>query len=170
VVRIFYSGFDYRGTRPIEARMEYAGRSRPNTTYDSFTPEDVVKVFAILGFRVEEAVKDEVTPPLIRCRKRGTYTQVEFDEPVGDDDLFRRIRFSASLELPEEERRRMKDRADAPEGAEPVATVSVVHSFGGGVSLEWLMERIREWDEVLAENRREVRRAVKAAADRPTVH
>ena len=132
-----------------------------------------MKVFAFLGFRVEEAVDDEGEdpPPVIRCRKRGAYTLVEFEERVGDDNLFRRLRFSANLELPEEERRRMKDRADAPEGAEPVATVSVVHSFGGGVSLEWLMERIREWDEVLAENRQEVRRAVKAAADnRPTVH
>jgi hypothetical protein len=65
----------------------------------------------------------------------------------------------------------MKIRADVPESAEPVATMSVVHSLGGGVSLEWLMERIREWDEVLAENRRGVRQAVKAAADnRPTVH
>jgi hypothetical protein len=132
-----------------------------------------MKVFAILGFRVEEAVDDEGEdpPPVIRCRKRGAYTLVKFEERVDDDNLFRRLRFSANLELPEEERRRMKDRADAPEGAEPVATVSVVHSFGGGVSLEWLMERIREWDEVLAENRQEVRRAVKAAADnRPTVH
>jgi hypothetical protein len=39
VVNIFYSGFDYRGTRPIIARMEYQGRSQPNATYDSFTPE-----------------------------------------------------------------------------------------------------------------------------------
>jgi hypothetical protein len=170
VVRIFYSGFDYRGTRPIMAQMAYEGHSQENPTYDSFTPEDVSRVFAVLGFRVEEAVDDEgADTPLIRCRKRGAYTLVEFDEQVGDDNLFRRIRFSADIELPEAQRNRMK--LEAPEAGEPVATVSVVHALGGGVTVDWLIERIREWDDTLAAHRRELRRVAKAGEHIPaTVH
>jgi len=173
VVEIFHSGFDYRGMRPIVAQMTHEGRSETNSTYNSFTPQDVSKVFAGLGFRVEEAVHedDEEAPPALRCRRRGRYTLVEFDEQVGDENLYRRVRFAADLELPEEERRPMKDHHEVPEGAKPVATVSVVHAFGGGVTLDWLVERIQEWDDALAGRRREVRRAVKGAgSDRPTVH
>jgi hypothetical protein len=172
VVKIFYTGFDYRGTRPIRARMVHDGRSETKAAYDSFTPEDVSKVFAGLGFRVEEAVEeDDEVPPMIRCRKRGTYTLVQFDERVAEN-LFRRIRLEADVELPREERERLKSSPDAPEGAEPVATVSVVHPFGGGVTLEWLIERIQEWEAVLAEHRREVRRgrADKVAATTDRVH
>ena len=93
------------------------------------------------------------------------------DERVGEQNLFRRIRFSADLALPEEERRRANDGVAAPEGAEPVARVSVVHACGGGVTVDWLTERIREWDAMLAEHRREMRRAVRAAeSNSPTVH
>jgi hypothetical protein len=89
---------------------------------------------------------------------------------VGDENLFRRIRLSADLELPEAERRQA---GEVPEGAEPVATVSVVHAFGGGVTVEWLVERMREWDEVLAAHRRELRQrrtAKTITAPEATIH
>ena len=70
-----------------------------------------------------------------------------------------RIRLAADVELPSEERARLKSDAAAPEGGEPVLTVSVVHAFDGGVTLDWLMARIAEWDATLAEHRRLTRRA-----------
>jgi len=167
VVKIFYDGFDYRGTLPIRVHLAHDGRAQVQATYESFTPEDISKVFAGLGFRVEEAVpdnnEDDDSPPLIRCRKRGTDTVVQFDDRVEDDNLYRRIRLAADVEIPSEERARLKSDAAAPEGGEPVLTVSVVHAFDGGVTLEWLMARITEWDATLAEHRRLTRRANKAA-------
>lgn len=38
VVKIFYEGFDYRGTLPIRAQLVYGGRSVMEATYESFTP------------------------------------------------------------------------------------------------------------------------------------
>ena len=61
----------------------------------------------------------------------------------------------------------------APAGAEPFASVSVVHPLGGGVTLDWLIERILEWDEVLAEDRRAARarkRKDKVLLNNATVH
>jgi hypothetical protein len=167
VVKIFLDGFDYRGTRQIRAKMTYQGRSKAQATYDSFTPEDVSKVFAGLGFRVEEPIAqddEEEAPVMIRCRKRGTNTVVQFDEQVGDENLYRRVRFASDVVLPEEERQRLIASHEAPEGAEPVVRISVVHPFGGGVTLGWLVERIREWDAMLAEHRRAARRGGKRAA------
>lgn len=159
VVRIFYSGFDYRGTAPITAKLVHEGRSETNETFDSMTVEDVSKVFASLGFRVEETTRDRADdePAMIRCRKRGTYTVVELLEQVKDENLYRRLRFIADVELPEEERERLRLEPGAPEGAEPVLSVSVVHPLGGGVTLAWLIERIQDWDAMLAAHRRAAR-------------
>jgi len=67
----------------------------------------------------------------------------------------------------------LKSSAAAPEGGQPVLTVSVVHAFSGGVTLEWLVARITEWDATLAEHRRATRRAnnvASAARLTETVH
>jgi hypothetical protein len=178
VVRILYDGFDYRGLQPVVAKLVHEGRSEMKATYEAFTPEDVSKVFSGLGYRVEEPAAEEdddpEAAPMIRCRKRGTNTIVEFRDRVEEENLYKRIRFEADVELPEEERQRMKEAPDAPEGAEPYATVSVVHAFSGGVTLDWLIARISEWDAVLKEHRREVRkgrpRASNAGASAETVH
>ena len=99
-----------------------------------------------------------------RCRKRGVSTLVEFREDVPDEDLYGSIRLSADVPLPPDERERLLASPDAPEGAEPFAEVSVVHRFGGGVTLDWLIERVQEWDTALAQGRREARRRPRVAA------
>lgn len=174
VVKIFYSGFDYRGTAPILAQLVHDGRSETNETFDSLTVEDVSKVFASLGFRVEElaedgttedgaakdgtaGAEDDDTPPVLRCRKRGHDTVVELLDQVEDESLYRRLRFVADVELAPEERERLLQDPAAPEGAEPFASVSVVHPLGGGVTLDWLIQRVEEWDAVLTEHRRAAR-------------
>lgn len=176
VVKIFYAGFDYRGAQPIVAKLVWEGRSESNETYDAFTPDDVGKVFAGLGYRVREPLVNEAEEeplPMLDCRKRGISTIVQFGDQVGDENLYARVRLQADVDLPEEERQRLKMAPDAPENGEPVLTVSVVHPFSGGVTLQWLIERIREWDAMLAEHRRAARRGRRRAASAPatqTVH
>lgn len=162
VVRILYDGFDYRGIQPIVAKLVYEGRAEGKDTYDAFTVEDLSTVFAGLGYRIATWVPeegDEPAPPKIRCRKRGMTTIVHFWDPIEEGDLYTRVRFEADVPLPEEERQQMLQAPDAPEGAEPHATVSVVHAFSGGVTLEWLLARVAEWDAVLREHRRAARRS-----------
>ena len=159
VVKIFYSAFDYRGTAPIVAKLVHEGRSETNETFDSMTPEDLAKVFQLLGFRTEELAEedDQDGPTLLRCRKRGRDTVVELLDQVGEENLYGRLRFEAEVELPPDERERLLQDPAAPAGAEPFASVSVVHALSGGVTLDWLMHRIQEWDAVLTEDRRAAR-------------
>ena len=170
VAEIFYSGFDYRGRRPIHVKLVHDGRSEVKATYDSFTPEDVGKLFTGLGFHVGQPADtpDDEESMVIRCRKGRIDTMVELDNRVDDENLFRSMRFSADIALPTKERQRLKDAPDAPPGAEPYATVSVILPFGGGVTLAWLIERIHEWDRMLAEQRRVTRR--RQRNPRPAVH
>ncbi len=190
VVKIFFSGFDYRGTAPILAKLVHGARSETNETFDSITVEDVSKVFTSLGFRVEELAEDELaedgtakddeagaedddTPPLLRCRKRGLDTVVELLDQVENENLYRRLRFEAEVELPGEERARLLQDPAAPAGAEPFASVSVVHPLSGGVTLDWLIQRVEEWDAVLTGHRRAARarkRKAKLPPVETTVH
>ena len=63
VVDIFYNAFDYRGQEPLTAKLVHEGRSAEQPVYEAFTPEDVSKLFAAHGFRVEQAVTT-----MTRCR------------------------------------------------------------------------------------------------------
>jgi hypothetical protein len=175
VVKIFYSGFDYRGTAPIVVKLVHEGRSEMKETFDAMTPADVAKAFALLDFKTEELADkdDQDGPVLLRCRKRGRITVVELLDRVDGEDLYRRLRFEAQVDLPPEERERLLRDPAAPDGAEPYAAVSVVHALSGGVTLDWLLARIDEWDSVLAADRREARlrkRRDKVSVPNATVH
>ena len=175
VVDIFYDAFDYRGQQPFTAKLVHEGRAEEQPVFNAFTPEDVSKLFAASGFRVEEAVTDDgemQDPPALRCRKRGLFTIVEFDDQVEGENLYRRLRFSADLPASAEEVAALgSPPPDAPEGAEPVVSISVVHPVGGGVTLAWLIERIGEWDAVIAARWRELRPGRRRRAVIPdTVH
>lgn len=172
VVNILYDAFDYRGLEPLTAKLLHEGRSLEQPTFDAFTPEDVSKLFAASGFRVEEAITDDEEvqePPMIRCRRRGMFTVVEFIDQVEDQNLFRRVRFSAEFTVTEEQARAFGSAPDAStEGADPVLSVSVVHAVRGGVSLAWMVQRIGEWDAMLTEHRRELRSTVRSLAAQVT--
>lgn len=166
VVDIFYSAFDYRGAAPIEAKLVYQGRSELRPTFDAFTPEDISKIFAAAGFRVEEALMDDdevEEPPMLRCRKRGTFTIVEFLDQVEDQNLYRRVKFSCEFEVSQEQAKALSGTTERTnDGLEPVLAVSVVHPVGGGVTVDWLIERIQEWNAMIAAHRRELRRPGRA--------
>lgn len=164
VVRILFDAFDYRGSQPLKAHLSYQGRAELQATFDSFTPEDVAKVFAALGYRVETPAEPRESEPVIRCRKRGAWTLVRFDQRVPDQNLFRRAHFSTELDLTAEEHERLRGASDVPADARPVVSLSVTHPFGGGVTSTWLVERINEWEQAASGQRRAVRRALREGA------
>ena len=177
VAAIFFNAFDYRGETPIEAKLTHDGRAESQLTFEGFTPDEIMKVFAGNGFRVEEAVDDDdepVVPSVLRCRKRGLTTVVELHDHA-EDDTYGRMHLSAEIPLSRAQVSEMRRRDDQPPDAVPIAEVTVMHSFIGGVTLEWLIARIQEWDGGLAEHKQEVRGMKKGPrrAQRPpgeTVH
>jgi hypothetical protein len=179
VVEILARAFDYRGETPLATKMAFEGRSELRDTYDAFSPEEVMRVFSVLGYDVDEAMSEEddqpLDPPMLRCRKYGIESIVLLDERVPGEDLYRRARFSGQLEMPAGDLDKYPRPAGVPnDGRVPFMTVSNVHSFGGGVTFEWLIERVREWDLALAEHRRDARRGRKRKSRRTpkaeTVH
>ena len=80
---------------------------------------------------------------------RGS-TVVAFGEPVPDEDLYGSAMLSCELQVRPEDLAHLPDvRAEAGEPA-PVVAVSTVLLFKGGVTLDWVVNRIVEWDAMIA--------------------
>jgi hypothetical protein len=155
VVELFYNAFDYRGITPLHAHLVYEGRSELRPTFDAFAPEDLGKVFAACGYRVEEAeIESDDEPPLLRCRKRTVTTTVEFDQGIDDEGLFGRATLSCELPV------RPEDVPDLPPvpadagNAVPVLAISTVLLFSGGVTIDWLIARVQEWTTMIVSRTR----------------
>lgn len=150
VVDLFYDAFGYRGLQQIHAQLTYEGRDRHKPVYDAFTPGDIKQAFARLGFQVEARYPDEKDGlPILRFRKHGVETQVYLWERLEDFEAYQRIRFDADVEAIRE------DPVDAEliEGLpddEAFVSFSSEYGFSGGVTLDWLLARIEEWDDTLA--------------------
>lgn len=90
------------------------------------------------------------------------FTIVEFVDQVEDENLYRRLKVSAAFPMTDAEARALGTRPDeSADAREPVLSVSVVHAVSGGVTLNCRVERIAEWDALLAAHRRELRGAVR---------
>ena len=127
-------------------------------TYSSFTPGEVADVFLALRYHLEEPPDNSgaAGPAAIRCRKGGITTLVQFCDPARAGDLYARVRLAADMELSDEARARLQHSFHTSAAADKV-TVSVVHTFSGGVTLDWLKLRIQEWDAILQTSRRPAR-------------
>lgn len=144
VADIMYAGFDYRGLQPVKARMHYDGRAEPALVYESFTPEDLTKIFARCRFFVEPRV-DAPERPLLTARRRGITTTIACIGRVPDQRLYRAAVLTA----------RVQGSAHEHTAATEFETTMV---FDGGVTLDWVMRRIQEWDGATWACRQESRR------------
>ena len=158
VVDLFYSAFDYRGTTALAAMLGYEGRSEVRPTFEAFTPQDVGKLFSEYGYRVEEAeIERDGEPPMLRCRKRGVSTMVEFGEQVPDENLYGTARLSCELKARPEDLPALSPSQEAAGAGLPMLAVSRFLPFKGGVTLDWVIARLVEWEAMIASRSRRAR-------------
>ena len=165
----------YQGLTPLWALLAHDTRAQLHYTLDSFTEEEVARVFMAEGFRVTW-IDPEAVEPVFLCRKSGTDSLVRLMDQAPGTRLYRRVHFSAELPVNDAAVRIAVEQGDSPEPGDSMVSISGFHAFTGGVTLDWLSERVREWDRALAEHRREMRRARKdkrrgpAAPPSETIH
>jgi hypothetical protein len=166
VVDIFYAGFDYRWLRPIKAKMAYESRADMRFAYDSFTPEDLSKIFDGCGFSVEQFNDDEDAPAL-RAVRRGIVTTITCADRVPDQHLFQRAILTSVVEVPPEDARAAREAVERATGAQPDSMeVGTTLVFEGGVTVGWVMRRIQDWDDMTWSCRKDARRRRNARAKR----
>lgn len=144
VVDICYACFDYHGEQPLHAFAAFESRADPQLTYDGFTPEDLILLLDACGFTVD-AVEESDEAPVIRATRRGIQTRLVCTDRTEDEAAFRTALLTAEVETTPEVAR----AAAAPVPADAqraVLTVGTTLMFGGGVTADWVLERLREWD------------------------
>lgn len=171
VVDIFWSAFEYRGLTAIEATACYESRAEAKPVHETLSADDLARLFSASGFKVDKWVSDDdEEEERLRCRKYGTTTMVRFDEPSEQEGLYHRAFLEADLEVPPDEADRLRE-AEGRTG-EPVLEISTMLVFLGGVTAEWIVERLLEWDAMLKAHRRSVprRKVRRVERERVTVH
>ena len=152
---------DYQGTTRIVAALAHDYRWRVTTIHDVFSETEIARAFRLDGFRVEWIVDgsgEVVDPPAFRCTKHGVDTLVELMNPDPEYRLYGRVRFSTDLAMTSEQAAEHREAGAIPPDVEGMFGISAIHAFTGGVSDEWLLERVREWGFALREQRRALRR------------
>jgi hypothetical protein len=159
IVDILYAGFDYTGMQPLRVVADAGSRTTPALTLNSVTPEDVAKAFAARSYSMQSKVDDE-DAHVLRLITRGTVTTVHLIDRVPDNNLFRTAIASCELPPVDESFAELADVVDKLH-VEPDVRRMVLQ-FDGGVTEEWLSNRIDNWTGMLVEHQREVRKARKA--------
>jgi hypothetical protein len=172
VVDIFYTCFDYRGLSPIEAHLAYESRGEPNLAYDSFSPEDLIKILEACEFRITAMDGDE-DAPVIRATRRGIETTITCVERVDDEHLYRHALLTADVEVPAEIAAAVTEAAvPVIDGAAGVIRLGTTMMFDGGVTVGWVVRRLEDWDAMMASSQTTVgpRAGVKARRPSKRVH
>jgi hypothetical protein len=157
VVDICYDGFDFRGLQDLRGTLVYESRATPELTYQGFTHEDLLAIFRASGYRAE-IVPDEDGEPEIRASRRGIQTSVVCTDCVDDDEgVFRKALLTTDVKPPAADVAAVR-RVAAPllrRADHAVMTLGTTLTFGGGVTVEWVMERLHEWDATTRNARRQ---------------
>ena len=169
VVEAFVVLVNYQGLTPLVAVLVHDSRADKTHTLDSFSEEEVARVFQSLGFRVEPsafAYEDGDEDPEFKCWKAGVESVVTMMDPLPGYRLYRRVRFSAELPITNRAALLSLKRGTEVTDDMNMVVISGIHAFNGGVTQAWLVERVAEWDIALAEHRRDMRldRKAKSAA------
>ena len=154
VVDIFYDGFDYRGAQAIDVHFACEGRSLLTEVLDTVSVDDLDMLFTARGFTVESAPRSTSGPaalPMLHCQKLGVVTAVRFDARAAKPGLYRRATLTADLDLTLEQATRL-GYAPPPDTPPTPQTfvVKTMLEFSGGVTEAWIVQRISEWDAMIA--------------------
>ncbi len=168
VVDIMYAGFDYRGLRPVQAKLVYECRAELHPVYDGFTPEDLVKIFEACQFRAE-LVDDDDDRPVIRAVRRGITTTVTCREALPDQRLYTAATFTAGAYMPPADLRGARRAIEAAIGPPESMEFGTTLVFEGGVTVDWLVGRLQAWDDMTWGWRKEARRKERTARRPPSV-
>jgi hypothetical protein len=170
VLETFIEFIGYAGLTPLVATLAHENRSSWTDTLDSFTEDEVARVFQSFGFRVTPSLSapdDGIEEPEFVCTKAGIESVIAMMDPAPGSRLYRRVRFDADLPATEKEMERSRKRGQLVTDDMTMVSISGIHAFTGGVTAEWLIERVRDWDKALKEHRREMRREGKRKRAEP---
>jgi hypothetical protein len=169
VLTILFDVFGYRGQWPFEVEREQGARWEMAATYESLTPEDFGKLAAEVGY--DAAIVDAEGTPAAVLTKGRRRSAAFFVAPVPKSNLFSGILLRASLAEPQRvDDARLNDitcellEARVARDTEGDLMIEHVMRLHGGVTAEWIMHGLGQWDGQVRTAERLVRRSSRRKA------
>jgi hypothetical protein len=168
---IFFDVLGYRGLQPLTMTLERGSRAEQRPAHTSFAPEDFIKIAEQRGFRASLLVAESPSP--VVTLQRGTFKGLAiFCAPIAYRNLFAAVHLRAdvgaesSLPLPEQPDDQLPAlRVVAGQGR---VTADVSLMFDGGVTAEWVGNRMDRWRKAARTYRRlMVRRTKRSGQGEP---
>jgi hypothetical protein len=146
VLDIFHDAFGYRGLTPIAGQLVSDSRGDLQRVHDSFTPEDLCKTAARLGWtpRLHEDVDREDDGPVVIDLHRGqARAQIVLSARVPGERLYQSALVDVGDPLPPDEAATRVALQGTPELLEhaPMRVGRALH-FAGGVTADWLLTQV----------------------------
>jgi hypothetical protein len=176
MVDLLYAALDYRGQQSLTVELLAApGTQTPHLpVFETVTPTRVIEVMSEHGHTLVN-IDGDWESPVLRFRRRAIHTTVQLGDHEKGSRLFKTLALTCELEPSAVDVAKLTAIASviASPDAEPVIRLGATLQFGGGVTIEWFHERIREWDRMTGAYRREQRRGgarVSVGATSEVVH
>jgi hypothetical protein len=145
VIDIFYDAYDYRGTVPIDVQVVFDGRASEEIVYDSFTPAEIAQIATRLGYaaRILPANAQSDATATVALRKGAAVVEVVLGDRAEDSNLYA-SGFVGSPVIPAAAKRRARKalRRGQPRLHPDAWRVGVTLNFDGGVTAEWVGQRL----------------------------
>jgi hypothetical protein len=173
-VEILAAALDYHGEQALRVELEAGIHVPAPPVFESMTPLDLAEAMAQHGYAVVSFTDGPEMPALL-FQRRGLHTTVEFSDRVAETRSFRTVGLTCNLEPRADEVARLTAAARAilPPGVVPVVRMGTTLNLGGGVTGNWIDERLAEWTRMTDQYRQEQqerRREVKLARFSERVH
>jgi hypothetical protein len=130
----------------------------------SFTPEDVEKVFVRHRHELVDNTHDE-DAPVLQFRFRGIFTTVGFADRVPDQHLFQIAVLTCVFPLRMDDTMSARSSTDdnrIPDGTVKNEEISTALHFKGGVTADWLSERVAAWSAMIVSYQAKIARRKRA--------
>ena len=155
---------------PIDVLVVCDGRASEEVVYDSFTPADIARIATALGYdaRILPANSQADATATVALRKGAAVVDVVLGDRVEDSNLYG-SGFVGSPVIPAAAKRgaRMALRRGKPRLRPDDWRVGVTLSFDGGVTADWVGQRLEDGMELVAATTRGTRgRAFRSKFDR----
>jgi hypothetical protein len=154
---IFFDVLGYRGLQPLTMTLERGSRAEQRPVVTSLSPEDFTKIAEQRGFRASLLVAESPSP--VVTLRRGTFKGLAvFGAPISHRNLFGAVRLRAevgaesSLPLPAQPDDEFPALRVVVGQGRVTADVSLM--FDGGVTPEWVGNRLEKWRKAVRRYRR----------------
>ncbi|MEZ5285588.1 MAG: hypothetical protein R2712_12450 [Vicinamibacterales bacterium] len=140
------------GTRPSTPTPSGSLEAVERATYEGFTIDDVIGVVGACGFRCD-TVRESAERAVLLLTRRTVHATATCLDPLDGERIFQRLVLALEPWHAGDETEQVLPRG-RNDGARIQSSLERTLTFDGGVTMEWVMRQVGEWNALVRRVRR----------------